>query len=74
MIEIHTPMKCQNEHPNVFVIKFAGGDVISQSWLLPLCKCPKGEIGEGYAPSGDDYVITDGEILVPFKGNIENES
>ena len=57
MIMIHTPMKCQNGHDNTLVTHFASGDVLDAYWLEKACPCPKGELGEGYAPSGEDHVV-----------------
>jgi hypothetical protein len=56
MIVIHTPMKCQNGHPNRLVVHFEGGEIVKTFYLYDLCKCPKGDFSEGYAPAGDDVI------------------
>ena len=52
-------MECQNGHKGVVLItQFSGGEIVRQRYFGTPCKCPKDEIGEGYAPAGDDIVMS----------------
>ena len=58
-LEIHTPHLCQNGHGATLITFLYRGCVVKE-YFLPdgedECKCPKGEIGEGYRPVGDSFV------------------
>lgn len=59
---IALPVVCQNGHKNLSHYRF-DRQSMDFVWQPPLhetaCRCPKSDMGQGYKPDGDPYVVED---------------
>lgn len=57
-MKIGIPVKCQNGHKATWVVEFRGLDAVSLGVdHVGKCKCPKHEIGQGYFPDGEPFLL-----------------
>lgn len=58
-MKIGIPVKCQNGHKATWVFEFRGLDAVSMGAFGDpnRCKCPKHDIGQGYFPDGEPFVL-----------------
>jgi hypothetical protein len=58
MMRIGVPVECQHKHAATWVIEIQGFDIRHVGVCKEeTCQCPKGELGEGWMPIGEPFIL-----------------